>query len=309
MDVTLRQLAAYAAVARAASFTAAAGETHVSQSSLSRAVADLERALDLRLLERDTRNVRLTPAGSEALRVAEQILATHRAGLARLTRYAAGERGTVTLATLPSCASVLLPPVISGFRDRRPEVTLRILDGPERFALEQVADGEADFAVTTVARPRTRGVELRPLVSDRFDAVLPEGHRLAGQPEVSWRELAQEPFLAVGAASSVRRLTDAAFDRAGAEVRPAAEAGSVATVGGLVAAGLGVSAMPALVHPLVAPGRWVRRPLVDPVVDREVYVVLPQRRRLPPGARAFLERLDDVRASGYPLPDGVTWAN
>ncbi|MHC5909210.1 helix-turn-helix domain-containing protein, partial [Streptomyces sp. S6] len=67
MDVTLRQLAAYAAVARAASFTAAAVETHVSQSSLSRAVADLERALDLRLLERDTRNVRLTPAGSERL--------------------------------------------------------------------------------------------------------------------------------------------------------------------------------------------------------------------------------------------------
>ncbi|MHC5909105.1 LysR substrate-binding domain-containing protein, partial [Streptomyces sp. S6] len=89
----------------------------------------------------------------------------------------------------------------------------------------------------------------------------------------------------------------------------AAEAGSVATVGGLVAAGLGVSAMPALVQPLVVPGRWVRRPLVDPVVDREVYVVLPQRRSLPPGAGAFLEQLDDVRAAGHPLPDGVTWAN
>ncbi|MEV6591343.1 LysR family transcriptional regulator [Streptomyces acidicola] len=307
MDVTLRQLAAYSAVARAVSFTAAAAEMHVSQSSLSRAVADLERTLGMRLLERDTRNVQLTPAGAEALRVADQILATHRAGLAQLGRYVTGERGTVALATLPSPAAVLLPPVISAFRDRRPEVTIRILDGLERFVLERVVDGDADFAVTTVARPRTPGIELRPLVRDRFDAVLPEGHPLAERDEVTWQELGGEPFLAVGTDSSVRRITDAAFAQAGVEARPAAEAGSVATVGGLVAAGLGVSAMPALVHPLVAPGKWVRRPLVDPVVERQLYVVLPVRRSLPPGARAFLEQLDEFRASGHELPKGVSW--
>ncbi|MGC9539086.1 LysR substrate-binding domain-containing protein [Streptomyces sp. UG1] len=307
MDVTLRQLAAYAAVARAASFTAAAGEMHMSQSSLSRAVAELERTLGTRLLERDTRNVQLTPAGVEALRVADQILSTHRAGIAQLGRFLAGERGAVALATLPSLAAVLLPPVISAFRARRPEVTVRILDGLERAALERVADGDADFAVSTVARPRTPGLELRPLVRDRFEAVLPEGHRLAERPEVTWRELGGEPFLAVGADSSVRRMTDTAFAKAGVEARPAAEAANVATVGGLVAAGLGVSAMPALVHPLVPPGAWVRRPLVEPTVERHLHVVLPLRRALPPGARAFLEQLEEFRGSAYRLPEGVSW--
>ncbi|MGS2587086.1 LysR substrate-binding domain-containing protein [Streptomyces hebeiensis] len=306
MDVTLRQLAAYSAVARAASFTAAATELHVSQSSLSRAVADLERNLGLRLLERDTRNVQLTPAGTEALRIADQILAAHRTGLAQLGRYAAGERGSIALATLPSVAAVLLPPVISAFRAGRPEVSVRILDGLERAVLARVVDGDADFAVSTAVR-RTPGTTLRPLVRDRFDAVLPEGHPLAERSEVSWREMGQEPFLAVGTDSSVRRLTDAAFDRAGVAAAPAAEAGSVATVGGLVAAGLGVSAMPALVHPLVAPGKLVRRPLVNPVVERRLYVVLPTRRAIPPGAQRFLERLEEFRDAGHALPEGAVW--
>jgi LysR family transcriptional regulator, carnitine catabolism transcriptional activator len=306
MDVTLRQLAAYAAVARAASFTAAAAELHVSQSSLSRAVADLERTLGMRLLERDTRNVQLTPAGAEALRIADQILSAHRAGLAQLGRYVSGERGTVALSTLPSVAAVLLPPVISAFRARRPEMTVRLLDGLERPVLERVVDGDADFAVSTVAR-RTAGIRLRPLVRDRFDAVLPEDHPLAERSEVSWADLGREPFLAVGTDSSVRRMTDAAFAQAGLSADPAAEASSVATVGGLVAAGLGVSAMPALVHPLVPPGKLVRRPLVDPVVERRLHVVLPARRALPPGARRFLEQLEEFRGAGHGLPDGVFW--
>src|SRR4051812_10663176 len=90
MENNLRQLAAYAAVARAKSFTAAAARLHVSQSSLSRAVADLERQLGTLLLERDTRNVQLTVAGVEALRIAEQIVNSHRSGMKELERFLLG---------------------------------------------------------------------------------------------------------------------------------------------------------------------------------------------------------------------------
>ena len=105
MDASLRQLAAYVAVARAASFTAAARQMHVSQSTLSRAVADLERVLGVQLLERDTRNVQLTAAGVETLRVAEQIVGAHRSGMKELRRYLLGESGVVAMATLPSVAA------------------------------------------------------------------------------------------------------------------------------------------------------------------------------------------------------------
>ncbi|WP_086558730.1 LysR family transcriptional regulator [Streptomyces africanus] len=307
MDATLRQLTAYAAVARATSFTAAAARLGVSQSSLSRAVADLERQVGAQLLERDTRNVQLTAAGAEALRIAEQILSAHRAGMKELDRFLLGESGTVAVATLPSVAAVLLPQVISGFRTDRPRVAVRLLDGLERAVLNRVLSGDADFAITTVGVPPER-LEHRPLVRDRFVAVLREDHPLAARDEVGWADLALEPFLAVGRDSSVRRLTDAAFGQVDAHAVPAAEAGSVATVGGLVAAGLGVSALPALVLPLLGTGPFVFRPLVDPVVDRRLDIALRARRTLPRVTEHFLETLEDFRAQGRDLPPGVSWA-
>lgn len=307
MDATLRQLSAFAAVARAASFTAAAAELHVSQSSLSRAVADLERLLGAQLLERDTRNVQLTAAGVEALRIADQIVNAHRAGMKELQRFLLGESGTVAVATLPSVAAVLLPRVISGFRRERPQVAMRIMDGLERSVLDRVLAGDADFAITTFGETSGQ-LEHRPLARDRFVAVLPPEHTLAGQDEVSWEELAAHPYLAVGRDSSVRRLADATFAQLDARTEPAAEAGSVATVGGLVAAGLGVSAMPALVLPLLGTGSFVARPLVRPVVHRRLDVVMRARRAVPLAARGFLDTLDALREEGGGLPEGVSWA-
>ncbi|MFD1535448.1 LysR family transcriptional regulator [Nonomuraea guangzhouensis] len=303
MDATLRQLAAYVAVARAASFTAAAAKLHVSQSTLSRAVADLERVLEVRLLERDTRNVQLTAAGLETLRVAEQIVGAHESGMKELRRFLLGESGVVAVATLPSVAAVLLPRMISAFRRQRPQVAVRIMDGLERAVLGRVLSGDADFAITTVGASPDR-LEHRPLIRDQFHAVLPEGHPLADREEVTWEDLAAEPFLAVGPESSVRRLTDAAFAQAGARPTLAAEAGNVATVGGLVAAGLGVSAMPALVLPLLGPGRVVHRRLTGPVVERRLDVVIRARRTLPLAASAFLDLLEEFRTE---LPAGVSW--
>lgn len=306
MDSTLRQLSAYAAVARVGSFTAAAAQLRVSQSSLSRAVADLERQVGARLLERDTRNVELTAAGVEALRIAEQIVNAHQSGMKELERFLLGESGTVAVATLPSVAAVLLPEVILDFRRQRPQVAVQIMDGLEQSVLSRVLTGDADFAITT-GEPSGQ-LEHRPLVRDRFVAVLPPDHALSDRPEVTWDDLAREPFLAVGRASSVRRLTDAAFAQAEARSVPAAEAGNVATVGGLVAAGLGVTAMPALVLPLLGTGPFIHRPLVEPTLHRRLDIALRARRPLPPAADRFLETLREFRARRHELPPGVSWA-
>lgn len=306
MDSTLRQLTAYAAVARAASFTAAAAHLRVSQSSLSRAVADLERELGARLLERDTRNVELTAAGVEALRIAEQIVNAHHSGMKELERFLLGESGTVAVATLPSVAAVLLPQVILDFRRQRPQVTVQLMDGLEQSVLSRVLAGDADFAITT-GEPSGQ-LEHRPLVRDRFVAVLPREHPLSERAEVTWDDLAREPFLAVGPDSSVRRLTDAAFAQIDVRPAPAAEAGNVATAGGLVAAGLGVTAMPALVLPLLGTGPFVHRPLVGPTVHRRLDIALRARRPLPLAADRFLETLQEFRTRRHELPTGVTWA-
>jgi LysR family transcriptional regulator, carnitine catabolism transcriptional activator len=306
MEATVRQLAAYAAVARAAGFTAAAAQLHMSQSALSRAVADLERQLGVQLLERDTRNVQLTPAGIEALRVAERIVTAHQAGMRELRRYLNGESGTVAVAALPSVAAMLLPGVVSAFRAQYPLATVRIMDGLDGAVHHRVLTGDADFAITSADTSAT-GLEHRPLVHDRFYAVLPPQHRLTQRESVTWADLAAEQFLAVAPTSSVRRLTDSAFAQAGLDVKPATEAGNVATVGGLIAAGLGVSAMPALVIPLM--GVPVAcRDLVTPVLDRRLDIVFRDRAALPVAAGRFLELLEDLRRKAGDLPANVFWS-
>src|SRR5262249_46666116 len=153
--------------------------------------------------------------------------------------------------TLPSVAAVLLPPVLSTFHARHPGISVRILDGVAHTVVDRLLGGEADLAITT---PHRLPAELahRPLVLDRFYAAVPPGHRLAAQPTVTWSDLVAEPFVAIGVGSSVRSFTDAAFERARVRVARMVEAANVATVGGLVAAGLGLSALPALVRALIS---------------------------------------------------------
>ncbi|MGW3953138.1 LysR family transcriptional regulator [Streptomyces sp. NPDC004752] len=306
MDLSLRQMEAFAAVARAGSFTTAAGELHVSQSALSRTVAELERTLRVQLLVRDTRNVALTPQGAELLAVAERVLSTHRAEMKQLDRYLSGERGTVTIATLPSVAAVLLPPVISTLHSERPEINVCILDGLARGVLDHVMAGEADLAIT-VPRQLPEGLVARPFVQDRFFAAVPPGHPLAERQELRWSHLAGEQFVSIGADSSVRFFTDAAFAQADVRVAGVVEARSVATVGGLVAAGLGVTVLPALVQALMIFAALTHRPIGDPVVERRLDIVIRAERALSPASQHVLELLGRLRVTGHELPAGVSW--
>ncbi|MFC7326164.1 LysR family transcriptional regulator [Marinactinospora rubrisoli] len=307
MDLSLRQLSAFVAVARCGSFTAAAQERHIAQSSLSRTVAEIERLLGAKLFQRDTRNVQLTPEGAELLDVAEDILAAHRAGMTRMARFVSGERGVVTVATLPSVAAVLLPTVIATFRAHRPGIGVRIIDTHAGSVVDRMADGEADLAIT-IPDGLPEWLSGRPLVRDRFHAVLPAGHPLAARSTVGWDELAEAGFIALGPESSVRSFTDAALAEAGSRTPSAAEARNVAAVAGLVRAGLGVSAVPALVRTLMSFAELADGVAVEPVAERRLDLVLPARRRIAPAARRFVELLAELRATGHPLPDGVEWA-
>ncbi|QUX30254.1 LysR family transcriptional regulator [Nocardiopsis akebiae] len=306
MDLSLRQLSAYAAVARYGSFTRASRELRVAQPSLSRTVLGLERALGVRLLERTTRRVECTPEGAELLAVAERLLEAHRSEMNGLERFLRGERGTVAVATLPSVAAALLPSVISRLRSRTPEADVHVLDGMSEAAVERLQAGECDLAL--VAEGRVPGeLVSRPLLRDRYFAVVPVGHPFAERAALTWADLAGEAFLATGGDSSVRAGADAAFERAGVVPERIVRAGNVSTIGGLVSAGIGVTALPALVGVLMSFADHVRVPLTDPVVDRGLSVLTRRDRRPGPVAAGFLSLLEEMRAEDHPLPRDVAW--
>jgi LysR family transcriptional regulator, carnitine catabolism transcriptional activator len=290
MSLTLHQFEVFQRVALTGSFSQAAADLRLSQPVVSRTIGDIERHLGARLLERTTRRVALTAAGREFLAVADSILDTYRLGLSRFSAYRAGEFGHITIAALPSVAAVLLPPVVAAFLAGHPGITLHLLDGTTREVLEHLRSGAADLAVTDQS-PASAALDVHPLAEDRLRAVLPAGHHYTSRPELTWADLAVERFIAFSQDSSVRRLTDLGFAQAGVEPETLVETRAVATAGGMIAAGLGISAMPELVLPLLSFTQLTTRPLERPAVTRKLALHLRSGETLHPAARQLADYL------------------
>ena len=290
MNLTLHQLTVFQRVALAGSFTQAAAELRLSQPVVSRTVGDIERHLGTRLLERTTRSVDLTPAGREFLAVAQSVLDTYRLGLSRFAAYRAGEYGHITIAALPSVAAVLLPPIAAGFLAEHPGITLHMLDGTTREVLEHLRSGTADLAITDQS-PASAGLTVHPLLEDRVLAVLPPGHRHSTRAKLTWADLATDRFIAFSQDSSVRRLTDLGFAQAGVEPETLVETRAVATAGGMIATGLGISAMPELVLPLLSFTQLTTRPLERPTITRKLALHLRPGEPLHPAAQHLADHL------------------
>jgi len=290
MDITLRQMELFLSVAEAGSFTRAADEVLLSQPVLSRTVQQLEHAVGAKLFERTTRSLALTAEGTELLAIARDILRTYHGGMERFAAVRAGERATVTLAALPSVAAGMLPGVFRAVLADRPGMQLRILDGTTQEVIEYVRSGAAELAIAEAgnADPDVRG---HPLGEEPVLAVLPVDHPLTERASVTWHDLAQQPFVAFTPSSSVRRLTDLSFDQAGVRPTNVIETREVGTAAGMISAGLGVTAVPRLVLPLMAFGKLATRPLNNPGVVRKLAVYTPRTPVLPPASAYFLHRL------------------
>ena len=167
---------------------------------------------------------------------------------------------------MPSLAALLLPGVVAAFRAERPGVEVMISDALADEVLERVRSGRADLAVT-VAPEDVVDLAFRPIVTDGFHVVFPPGHPLGEKKAVEWTALRGLPFVRLHPTSSVRSHVDRALATADVRVGPVTEVRNVAAVGGLVAAGEGLSAVPGLVLPLLAFAGLDHRPLRGPRGD------------------------------------------
>nr|WP_245866073.1 LysR family transcriptional regulator [Prauserella marina] len=307
MDIGIRHLRTTVAVADLGGYTAAARELRVAQSSVSRTVLEVERQLGVSLFDRTTRTVRPTADGEQFLAIARRLLADFDTALNHFDGYLAGTRGTVSVAALPSLAGTLLPPVISAFRAERAGVVVTIRDGLSREVLGHVAEGTVDMAVT-VAATVPPPLRARRVATDRFACVFPRGHRFAERAELTWADLAAEPFVAFDPTSSIRTYVDRTLSAREVPTGPVTEARNIGAVAGLVGAGLGVSAVPGLVLPMMAFADLDQRPLTGPVVERDLCLIHDPARPLSRPALALMELLASARSQRLRLPPGAEWA-
>lgn len=302
MDLTVQQLRLVLAVHDTGGFTPAAEQLHLAQSSISRAVRDVERRLGITLFQRTTRHLVTTPEGAEFCLVARRVVDSFDAGINHFRGFLAGTRGRVRIAALPSMAAVLLPGAVSAYRAGHPDVELSIEDGMSDEVLAKVRAGTADLGVTVVAEDLP-DLAVHPIASDRMCAVFPPDHRLASRESLTWAELATEPHIAFAPNSSIRQHADRAFTAARAHPAVALESGNITAVAGLVAAGLGAATMPGVVLPLAAFAGLAHVPLVAPETHRRIAVIRAPDHPLPPATRAFIAELTRTR----PNAPETTW--
>jgi DNA-binding transcriptional LysR family regulator len=299
MNLTLRQLHAFTAVAELGSFTAAAGKLHLTQSALSVLVRELEQQLGTRLFDRHTRRVLLTEAGTELLPRAARVLAELDQAVAEVGALRDKRRGRLRLAMPQLMASTLGARAIAAFHARHPDVDIELHDTPTDQIVATVLSGRVDLAIA-VEVPSVDDVDRRVLLRDRHWLVCPAGHRLAALPRVRWKDLQGEPFIA----------PTRDFMRWLAPVLPSADllpsvahtVAYVSTALGLAAAGLGVTMVPTYGQTLARAWGLVCRPVVAPVFERDVQIYAARGRSLSHAAEAFVQVLSDLAALPRAVP-------
>lgn len=194
MRLEVRQLAHFVAVAEELSFTRAALRLHLVQQALSGSIAQLERQLGVKLLERSTRSVALTDAGRAFLEPARAALAAIDRAVIVAGEHALGQSGRLRVGLCATGGLALTPQLLSAFTQRYPHVALEVRHFDFADPRAGVASGVTDVAIV---RPpfEQDGLELREIGREPRSVVLAAGHPLARRDSVSFRELLDEPWM------------------------------------------------------------------------------------------------------------------
>ncbi|ACO81239.1 LysR family transcriptional regulator protein [Azotobacter vinelandii CA] len=298
--MTLKQLRAFLAVAQTRSFAQASERLHLSQPALSLTIKALEDSLGGRLLSRTTRSVTLTPEGESLEPLARQLLADWDNAEEMLRLRFTLQLGKVSVAAMPSFAGNPLPATLKVFRGRYPQVNVTVHDVIHEQVIEMVRNRRVELGIA-FEPDAPDGLAFDALYTDRFVAVLPPDSALAGRPRLSWAELLEEDFIALQRPSTVRLLLERHLAAHGERLPIAFESHQLATIGRMVASGLGVSVVPSLcIRQMRELGaRCVA--LHEPVIERRLGLLTLADHELSTAAQALrevlLESIDAHRLS------------
>ena len=288
--MNLQQLRYVVTLAETHSFTKAAEAAFVVQSALSQQVRRLEDELGVRLFERTTRSVSLTPAGEALLPLVRQVVA----GIDQIAIDAQALSGTVAgrltvgMMEVPS-ESLDVATLMATFHSRYPDVSVTLRSGGSDVLVEAVRDRKLDVAIvgSNVSSGADR-LTFAHLFTESLIAVMPADHALTRQSSVTLDELGALPFIDFPPGYGLRHETDRGF--AGVARRVAFEVTRVDEVIHFVRQNLGVALLPESVARSRADtdATLALRPVAGADLHRQVHLVAPRSELRSAACRAFI---------------------
>lgn len=289
--LNLRHLRAFVEVAHQGSFTRAADKLSISQPALTITIHQLEDLIDVELFKRTTRKVTLAPDGEDFLPTAERLIEDFENAITRVHASAKRRSGVVDIAVLPSIAIKLLPRAIESFKQSAPSIKLNLRDDNARGVHRQVLNNEADFGISNQWEDNTE-LEFTPLFRDRVGVVLLPDHPLASSTApLPWHKLKDCPFASMSKDTGVHAVLNAAEGLPESVYSPDYEVLTMAALAGIVEAGLAITALPEMAVPRLTEPPLVYRPLIKPVVERQVYIITRKNQPLSKSAQVMRELL------------------
>lgn len=280
----LRHLRYFAALAECLNFTRAAQRMHVTQSTLSHQIRQLEEELGQPLFDRIGRRVLLTEAGESFLGYAAKALREVDQGLNELRSGSAALSGELRIGATPTFSMEFLPECLARFMARHPEVKIVA----EELSAQDIASGllaeRLDLGVS-YQPAETDALWFEPLRSEEMVLVVGRSHPFAQRRRVRMVELHRQPLVLLTPGFATRRLLDECFRHSGAEPLVAVEMNAVMPMLGLVArTGLATIVSE---HALPLRGDLVAVPLEEPTPVRTPGLLWKQRPRQSAALRAL----------------------
>ncbi|HYO09829.1 MAG TPA: LysR substrate-binding domain-containing protein [Tepidisphaeraceae bacterium] len=244
MELNRNHLAVFHAVARAGGFSRAADALMVSQPAVSLQVAELERALGMKLFDRLPRGVRLTEAGRVLSDHAARIAAIEQEARSAMLELKGLKRGRLSVGASQTIGVYLLPEVFGAFSRRHPDVKLDLEIANTDIVQKKLGDGLFDLALTE-GFIESEDLEAAVFRQDELVPIAPPEHALLkrrgrGKP-VTAAELCREPLILRETGSGTRAVVEHHLAKLGLSIRPIMSLGSTEAVKRAVASGIGLA--------------------------------------------------------------------
>jgi LysR family hydrogen peroxide-inducible transcriptional activator len=276
--MTLTELRYIVAVARERHFGRAAEACFVSQPTLSVAIKKLEEELDVKLFERGSNEVSVTPLGEEIVRQAQTVI-EQAAGIKEIARRGKDPvSGPLRLGVIYTVGPYLLPDLVRQAIERMPRMPLMLQENFTAKLLDMLRTGELDAAILAEPFPDA-GLATAPLYDEPFMVAVPKKHPLARRKRIPADELKKETMLLLGTGHCFRDHVlevcpeYAQFSSNSDGIHKSFEGSSLETIKYMVASGMGLTVVPQLSVPAEPDKHVAYVPFSDPVPTRRVVLV------------------------------------
>ena len=294
VGLSLPRIRNFVAVAEERQFRRAAERVGLSQPALSAQLRELEEFLGTALLSRTTRSVHLTAEGEKFLMRARNILADLDSAVLEVRDHASLRRGRLSVASIPSVASRILPITAAAFMKRYPGIDVQIIELGAADVERCVTSGNADLGISA-AYDRNSELVFSFLMTDPFVGLVSDENPLARRRRVPLKALFKYPLITTVPGTSIRATLERACREHGQSLRVTHSVTQHQTVVAMVGAGLGVALLPQL-SLTESPG-VTRLTVVEPEITRDLGVVRRKGEASSAAAHEFIGALRDAFAA------------